>query len=633
MQEQKLEFHEICLSDQKWIKEKLEEDNLGACEYTFANNYLWRKVYHTEVTQFLGCGIIRFVEEQDKKVVYSFPFGNGDKRAVIEELRRECHELGRKLDLYPIVDEDRLELLEWFPGEFEIDADRDDFDYVYTVEKLSTLKGKKLHGKRNHIARFKDEDDWSYESMSESNIGECQRMAKEWIQLREEKWNEEMEQEMNVLLDAFSHFEELGLVGGVLRKKEQIVAFAIGEPLNSDSFVVHFEKAFPDLQGAYPMINQQFVLHECQEFSYVNREEDTGDLGLRKAKLSYYPDILLRKYRAVESHVVFASERDTDAIQKLWQTCFGDGEEYIQFYLENRFETENMLVIHEDGRPVSMASFFPAELVKDGERIPVRYVYAVATLPEYRRKGYASEIIKYAFQKYQEPLILQPAGEDLEAYYEKLGFQNYFAKDSFEMTRVFTGKTKTEVSQMESVSGEDRQHADDEGNCNEAEAVCSHADCECVHAGWCFKEITPSEYKKIRDAYYEERDYISWNDAAIEYAVFENNFCGGSARKLVSVENAEDWIAENTEEAEENREELLLYRKKDRKFRIIETTLEVEEIRKLALAILDSGEADEVIYENHGGMILFPAQDIQICQEEQQCIETLPKAYLNLTLG
>ena len=79
--------------------------------------------------------------------------------------------------------------------------------------------------------------------------------------------------------------QELGLVGGVLRRDGQIVAFSIGERLNSETFVVHFEKAYPDLQGAYPMINQQFVLHECEGYAYVNREEDTGDPGLRKAKL------------------------------------------------------------------------------------------------------------------------------------------------------------------------------------------------------------------------------------------------------------------------------------------------------------------------------------------------------------
>ena len=125
-------------------------------------------------------------------------------------------------------------------------------------------------------------------------------MTYTWIKMRAEKWNEEMELEMSVLHEAFDYRKELGFVGGIIRKAGQIVAFSIGEPLNSDTYVVHFEKAFPDMQGAYPMINQQFVEHECMGYRYVNREEDTGAEGLRKAKLSYRPAFLIEKGTVTE---------------------------------------------------------------------------------------------------------------------------------------------------------------------------------------------------------------------------------------------------------------------------------------------------------------------------------------------
>jgi hypothetical protein len=95
------------------------------------------------------------------------------------------------------------------------------------------------------------------------------------------------------------NFKELKLVGGLLRIDGEVVAFTIGEPLNSTTFVVHVEKAYSEIQGAYPMINQQFVIHECEDYEYVNREEDLGEEGLRKAKMSYYPEIILDKYRAI----------------------------------------------------------------------------------------------------------------------------------------------------------------------------------------------------------------------------------------------------------------------------------------------------------------------------------------------
>ena len=318
--------------------------------------------------------------------------------------------------------------MEWFPGEFEIYSDRADADYVYTTEKLTSLKGKKLHGKRNHIARFMDDGDWRYEPMTQQNIPECRRMAKEWASLRADKWNDDMEQEIGVLEVAFTNFNELGLTGGVLYKVDKMVAFTIGEALNEDTFVVHFEKAFPDLQGAYPMINQQFVLHAAQDFQYVNREEDTGDLGLRKAKLSYYPEILLKKYWAQESRVVFANERNPEELIYLWQQCFHDDKAYIEMYLEHRFEKENMLVIYEDSRPVSMASLLPVQVTINGNKENARYVYAVGTLPAYRKKGYASQILRHAVEKYDEPLILQPADRDLQEYYEKQGFVDAFGE-------------------------------------------------------------------------------------------------------------------------------------------------------------------------------------------------------------
>lgn len=101
--------------------------------------------------------------------------------------------------------------------------------------------------------------------------------------------------EMCVTLNALRLYRELELKGGALRVDGEIVAFTIGEELCEDTFVVHIEKAYADVQGAYPMINQQFVEHECTAYQYVNREEDTGAEGLRKAKLSYRPAFLEEK--------------------------------------------------------------------------------------------------------------------------------------------------------------------------------------------------------------------------------------------------------------------------------------------------------------------------------------------------
>ena len=418
-------FHAISLEDKTWMEQRFKESGLKACEFFFVNNFIWRRVYQLEVAQIYGCGVCRY--KNNGVTIYSYPFGIGDRKKAIEKLWKICKIEKRKLCFYPIVEEQREELIAWFPGKFEIDTDRDDFDYIYTSEKLTQLKGKKLHGKRNHIARFKDTADWSYEPITQENRMECLKVAELWRERREKKWNSGMQQEMDALQDALEYFQELGLSGGMLRKAGEIVAFTIGEPLNSDTFVVHFEKALPDIQGAYSMINQQFVLHAGKGFSYINREEDMGDLGLRKAKLSYYPDILLKKYYAAESDIVFAHNGEKEQILKIWEKCFGDDEKNIRFYLENWFSQENMLVIHEDGKIVSMASFLPAELVFHGKLFSARYVYAVATLPEYRGRGYAAKILTHSQEKYRMPLFLQPESENLEEYYKKIGFISEFS--------------------------------------------------------------------------------------------------------------------------------------------------------------------------------------------------------------
>ena len=196
-----------------------------------------------------------------------------------------------------LVTKEKFELLEQiFPGKYEIEYDRDFADYIYEVPKMISLAGKKLHGKRNHINKFKENyPDWSYEILTKENLEECILMAEEWKARNLCGEKGEKHAEFCVTKRALKQFEELGLKGGVLRTGQGIVAFTLGEELNKEMFVVHIEKAFADVQGAYPMINQQFLIHEAEKYKYVNREDDTGAEGLRKAKLSYYPAFLQEK--------------------------------------------------------------------------------------------------------------------------------------------------------------------------------------------------------------------------------------------------------------------------------------------------------------------------------------------------
>lgn len=597
-----IKFHEITMQDKKWMDEKFAEDDRDACEYTFANNFIWRKVYQAEVAELYGCLLIRFVEQGEH--CYSYPLGNGDKKAAITQLLFLCQSKNQPLIMSPLSEEDRKQLTEWFPGQFLIEKDRDGYDYIYSREKLATLAGKKLHGKRNHIARFKDGGNWSYEPMNEENLEECRAMTYTWIRMRSEKWNEEMEEEIQVLHEAFDHMQELELTGGILRQEGQIVAFSIGERQNSETFVVHFEKAYPDMQGAYPMINQQFVLHACEGYAYVNREDDTGDPGLRKAKLSYYPDILLKKYVARSSRVVYADkEQDGEQIFRIWQTCFGDEEEDIALYLRHRMTDDNMFVIHEDGKVVSMASFLPVQYYVNGEYRSARYVYAVATLPEYRRCGLAREILEFAREKYGEPLILAPAEETLFHYYERLGFRKAFVKQP-----LLSEKEQEPMEQAAeiSVSGTD-----------DVQAAEWHA--QASQSMDMLEPVTPEEYVKIRDAHYETEGYVRWDAAAVTYAMKLAASCGGGAIAVV----AENESTRQEQPASEEKD-ILMYEKEEETLKIIETTLSVSKLEKLLPELLAETGTKTVTHRQMEGMLWLPQsmQDIHVNQE----------GYLNLTL-
>ncbi|MCI8483940.1 MAG: DUF2156 domain-containing protein [Lachnospiraceae bacterium] len=293
-----ISFKKIELEDRELIDSYLSQKTYRSCELIFPNIYLWSRKYPTDFAVVEDTMVFRGTLE-DGEPSLTFPAGKPEQaHKAMDVVIQWFQEQGKELHMH-LVQEQEFELLEsWYPGKFQIEYDRDSADYVYETEKLTTLAGKKLHGKRNHINKFKENHpDWVYESINEENVEECFQMALKWRREAECDQDEEKRAEMCVTLNALRLLKELELKGGLLRTEPEgeVIAFTIGEPLNPDTFVVHIEKAFAEIQGAYPMINQQFVTHEAQEYQYVNREEDTGAEGLRKAKLSYRPVFLVEK--------------------------------------------------------------------------------------------------------------------------------------------------------------------------------------------------------------------------------------------------------------------------------------------------------------------------------------------------
>lgn len=288
-----ISWKKIGTEDEQIIRHYYDMEPVRNCEFTFANTLLWSPFY--KIRYAVVEDMLVFISDEEK-VSISFPLGKGELKKVIDIITEYFKEMDRPFKLHLVSPTQFKRLEELYPGRFEIEYNRDSADYVYESERLISLAGKKLHGKRNHINRFKEAyPDWSYESITDENTRECIAMAKEW---RIQNGCEEKGPKHNefcVTLNALKNREALKLKGGLIRAEGRVIAFSLGEPCGEDMFVVHIEKAFADIQGAYPIINQQFVLHEASEYRYINREEDTGEEGLRKAKLSYDPAFLMEK--------------------------------------------------------------------------------------------------------------------------------------------------------------------------------------------------------------------------------------------------------------------------------------------------------------------------------------------------
>ena len=292
-----LNFKRTELEDKEIIDSFLQNQNYRTAELCFTNLFTWGPKFNTEYAVANDWLFVRFRDNNNRNS-YLKPMGKGNIKEGIQMIMEDHKQFDNVFQIRGLTKEMTSEIEEVMPNVFDYNFNRSVSDYIYTREKLTTLAGKKLQSKRNHINRFKRENDWKYISMHGETefIKECKSLLKLWMNDHVENGSEPDDdfdtQAVNLMLD---NFDYLGLQGGVICVEGEIVAFTIGEKLTEDTFVVHVEKARTDVHGAYTIINQQFVENELSEFTYVNREEDMGIENLRKAKMSYYPDILLEK--------------------------------------------------------------------------------------------------------------------------------------------------------------------------------------------------------------------------------------------------------------------------------------------------------------------------------------------------
>lgn len=284
-----------CLENKEQLNHYLKYNKYPDCALSVANSILWSEHYGTFYT-IIEDMLVFYQIVDDKNVMMSFPIGDGDVRKAFDAIRAYFDDNHMKFRMY-LVEDKMFDLIDtWYPGRYQVEYDRDDADYLYSRELLATLKGKKLHGKRNHINRFLENyPDYEYERIDDANYKDCLKIAYDWAKGTSDENAEDKDYEHCALRYALENRDALGLTGALIRIDNRAVAFTLGEPLTDDTFVIHFEKAYADVQGAYAMINREFVRRELGAYEYVNREEDMGIPGLRHAKTSYQPIRLVEK--------------------------------------------------------------------------------------------------------------------------------------------------------------------------------------------------------------------------------------------------------------------------------------------------------------------------------------------------
>ncbi len=282
-------FHPLTEADRVWLAPLLLASGHDGCEYAFNTLYMWRNLYDTRVATVDGMGFV--LAENEGSVSFLPPLCETLDEGIAY-LRAYTRERGIPLTLHG-VDEQSLKALS--PYIATATEQEGDGDYLYRTTHLATLPGRAYHSKKSHVAAFSRQFSWTYEPLDRQNAEEAIALTNVWCQERGACHDDSVAAERCAIRELLGDMERFGIVGGLLRVDRQAVAYTFGSPINERVFDVQVEKALSDFPGAYAVINREFAA-QMTDYTYLNRENDMGIEGLRRAKRSYHPTVFLKKY-------------------------------------------------------------------------------------------------------------------------------------------------------------------------------------------------------------------------------------------------------------------------------------------------------------------------------------------------
>ena len=289
------EFRPIQLEDREFIQDILWRYRPDTSEWTFTNLFIWRSHYGFQWSVYRDWLLVISVIEGNHHFALQ-PIGPSPRLEIVRMLLQWLRE--EKGEENPHIERSDRRLVSELEGatDLSIEPTRDQFDYVYRTEDLIKLAGRKYHSKRNQVNQFLRSHSFSYAPLTDQHVKECLNLTETWCEWRRCEEDMNLLDEWEAVRAALNNFSALSLKGEVILIENKVEAFALGELLNDQTALIHIEKANPEIKGVYAIINQQFCEKAWQEIPFVNREQDLGEPGLRKAKLSYYPHHLEEKF-------------------------------------------------------------------------------------------------------------------------------------------------------------------------------------------------------------------------------------------------------------------------------------------------------------------------------------------------
>ena len=406
-------FRQVNSSDSRLFEQVVLNTECHNCDMSFANIFCWQDSYKSHIALWNGFLLIRFTTDNGH-TAYMQPLGGQPSKEIIDALCADAAALGEPLRLFGLNEQWRDALNTLYPDCFAISYSDASSDYIYLATDLATLAGRKYQPKRNFINRFISRYSYTFKPLCAENIDHCRELNARWCNQRKEICDRNEQRALNRALDNFS---TLPLEGWILYADNSPCAFAIGSAVNHDTFCIHIEKVDTTFEGAGAMINNLVAIELQHRFKYINREDDLGIEGLRRAKQSYYPVELLKKHSAL-----LLSQPETQ-MHQLWSEVFGDTKQEIDDFFVKVYDPALAFTHTIDNKVVAMLHIVPLER----EHKQIAYIYAVATAEQYRHQGIASTLITSALRTIEQrkfhSAILIPASHTSAKFYERFGFK------------------------------------------------------------------------------------------------------------------------------------------------------------------------------------------------------------------